>query len=337
MDVPGEAAGASGTGEPSALLGETPPMEALRRHIAKVAPSDSTVLIEGETGTGKELIAEEIHRQSARAEGPFVVVDCGCIPAELLESELFGHDKGAFTGAQAARKGAFEEAQGGTIFLDELGELPLPLQPALLRALENRTARRIGSSRPYSLDVRVVAATNRDLEAAITQGTFRADLFFRVAVVRLAVPPLRNRRADIPLLAQHFLDRFGEGIDEPEPDFLAYLSHRHWPGNVRELRNVIERAVRLAEGQRLHFTRRSFVPAAKPPSEPASPRAPAASVAPHREARALAIERFTCEYAMALFEASRGNVTRAARLAGVHPTYVRRWFRDYQLRSDDER
>ncbi len=320
---------------PSALLGETPAMQALRQHIAKVSPSDSTVLVEGETGTGKELIAEEIHRQGARADGPFVVVDCGCIPGELLESELFGHEKGAFTGAAASRKGAFEEAQGGTIFLDELGELPLPLQPALLRALENRTARRVGSSHSYALDVRVVAATNRDLEAAIAQGTFRADLFFRVAVVRLTVPPLRERRADIPLLARHFLERFDHGDDAIDPDFLAYLSHRLWPGNVRELRNVIERAVRFGEGERLHYTRRSLVPPA-PPRAPA-PRATGAGVVPHRTARAHALDHFSREYARTLFEAANGNVARAAQLAEVHPTYVRRWFRDYQLRSDDER
>ncbi len=319
----------------SGLLGETDVVVTLRHQIAKVAASDSTVLIDGETGTGKELVAEEIHRASARRKGPFVVVDCGCIPRELLESELFGHEKGAFTGATRDRRGAFEEACGGTILLDELGELPLALQPTLLRAIENRTAKRVGASRPYQLDVRLLAATNRDLDAAASAGSFRSDLFFRIAVVRLKAPALRDRLEDIPHLARHFLGRFGH-VDEIAPDFLSYLRNRDWPGNVRELRNVVERAVRLAEGTALHFTqpgspgKSSHGTTSRLLASPSVRRD--ARVRPHREARLEAIERFSRAYATALYQDSGGNIARAAKLAEVDPSYVRRWFRTFELR-----
>ena len=225
--------------------------------IEKIAHTDTTVVIEGETGTGKDVVARTIHETSRRAQQPFVVFDCSAVPQHLIESELFGHEKGSFTGAIMARKGLFELANGGTIFLDELGELNLDLQPKLLRVLENRQIRRVGSSQPTSIDVRVIAATNRNLDAEVKQGRFREDLFYRLSVVRLFLPPLRDRLSDLTLLITHFLNHQSfnlfpnsdqkkvSGID---PQALDLMSKYHWPGNVRELVNVLERACSFVEG-----------------------------------------------------------------------------------------
>src|SRR5262249_37124515 len=203
--------------------------------------SDATVLVEGETGTGKEAVAESIHRESAREGGPFVVVDCGAIPSELLESELFGHDKGAFTGAVAAREGAFEAAAGGTLFLDEIGELSLELQPKLLRAIERREIKRVGRTRYTSVDVRLVAATHRDLRAMVNAEAFRSDLYYRLAVVAVRLPPLRERSEDLPQLVEHLLGGLAASAQArsglTSPASLRELARHAWPGNVRELRN----------------------------------------------------------------------------------------------------
>jgi DNA-binding NtrC family response regulator len=228
------------------LLGSSRAMKVLRQQIDDLASHEATVLIQGETGTGKELIAEGIHESGARRSGPLVIVDCGAIVPTLLEASLFGYERGAFTDANARSIGAFERAHGGTLFLDEIGELPPDLQPKLLRAIESRTVKRLGGDRPIRVDVRIIAATHRDLALEVAQGRFREDLYYRVAVVRLSVPPLRERLEDVPILAAHFLRQAG---GDPAvllgAHALVGLARHAWPGNVRELRNVLEEAVAL--------------------------------------------------------------------------------------------
>jgi formate hydrogenlyase transcriptional activator len=233
------------------IVGTSPALKAVLSNISKVARSDSTVLITGETGTGKELVARAIHRRSDRVSRPFVSVNCAAIPRDLIASELFGHEKGAFTGATQRRLGRFELANGGTLFLDEVGELPSETQISLLRVLQEREFERVGSSRRIRADVRVVAATNRDLQAAVHAGSFRSDLFYRLNVFPIENPPLRDRRADIPLLVEYFIDRYarkaGKTIRHLEKSTLELLQAYLWPGNIRELQNVIERSVILCE------------------------------------------------------------------------------------------
>ena len=233
------------------IVGSSKPMRQVVKQVEKVAPSDSTVLILGETGTGKELVARALHRRSKRANRAFVRVNCGAIPQSLIASELFGHEKGAFTGALQRRPGRFEAADGGTIFLDEIGEIPMETQISLLRVLQEREFERVGSNHPIKVDVRLIAATNRDLKAAVAQGTFREDLFYRLNVFPIAVPPLRERAEDIPLLVEYFVGRFAKGsgknIRNIGKQTLEQLRAYHWPGNIRELQNVVERAVILCE------------------------------------------------------------------------------------------
>jgi formate hydrogenlyase transcriptional activator len=233
------------------IVGSSKPIRKLLKQVEKVAPSDSTVLILGETGTGKELIARALHRRSKRANRPFIRVNCAAIPQSLIASELFGHEKGAFTGALQRRVGRFEAANGGTLFLDEIGELPMETQIALLRVLQEKEFERVGSNHPISVDVRVIAATNRDPRAAVAAGTFRADLFYRLNVFPIAVPSLRERAEDIPLLVEYFVARYskeaGKNIRHIGKDTLEQLKGCHWPGNIRELQNVVERAVILCE------------------------------------------------------------------------------------------
>jgi transcriptional regulator with PAS, ATPase and Fis domain len=228
------------------LVGTSPGTRQLKQTIATVAPSDAPVLIEGESGTGKELVAAAIHRESPRSAGPFVPVNCGAIPAELLESEFFGHVRGAFSGAVADSLGLVRSAHGGTLLLDEVGELPLGLQSKLLRVLQEREVRPVGSAKTHAVDVRVITATNRDLDAAVTSGSFRQDLYYRINVVRILVPPLRARREDIPALVSAFVRRFNErfrrDVKGLTPDALAALMAYDFPGNVRELENILERA-----------------------------------------------------------------------------------------------
>src|SRR5690242_19044221 len=235
------------------IVGSSPALQRVLTQVAKVAQTDSTVLILGETGTGKELVARAIHKRSRRASGAFIRVNCAAIPPSLIASELFGHEKGAFTGALQRRLGRFEAADGGTIFLDEVGELPQEAQVALLRVLQEREIERVGSSQPIAVDVRVLAATNRDLEAAVARGTFREDLFYRLNVFPIRLPPLRERAEDIPILVEYLVDRFakqtGKVIRNIEKPTMQRLTAYDWPGNVRELQNVIERAVVLSEGE----------------------------------------------------------------------------------------
>src|SRR5581483_2796967 len=234
------------------LLGQSPPMRAVLALVRRAAAADANILIQGESGTGKELVARAIHANSRRAAEVFVPVDCAALPEALLESELFGHERGAFTGADRAKPGMFEVADRGTLFLDEIGELPLGLQSKLLRALQERQIRRVGSTRFLSVDVRLVAATNRDIGALVRKGEFREELFYRVNVITIALPPLRERAGDVKLLAHHFLRRYGRnrerGLEGFEPEVLGLLQGYPWPGNVRELQNVVERACALADG-----------------------------------------------------------------------------------------
>ena len=226
------------------LIGTSPAMRKIKKLILQVAPTDATVLILGESGTGKEVVAQAIHAASRRHDKPFVPINCGAIPGELLESELFGHEKGAFTGAITARKGRFEMAEKGTIFLDEVGDMPLPMQVKLLRVLQERTFERIGSNRSIQCDVRVIAATHQDLEERIAEGEFREDLFYRLNVFPIEMPPLRDRKSDIPLLLEHMFGRIRQrGLETPhlEESALIALQHYSWPGNVRELSNLVER------------------------------------------------------------------------------------------------
>lgn len=237
------------------LLGESPPMRALADRIAQVAPTDARVLIQGESGSGKELVARSLHDASPRASRAFVAVNCAAVPGELIESELFGHVRGAFTGATTAREGVFESADRGTLFLDEIGDMPLPMQAKLLRVLESGEVTRVGSTRASRVDVRVLAATHRDLAQAARDGVFREDLFHRLNVVPLTVPPLRERREDIPILAEHFLARDvarnSLGERRFDADALQLLGRHDWPGNVRELRNLVERLAILSPGVRI--------------------------------------------------------------------------------------
>jgi DNA-binding NtrC family response regulator len=231
------------------LIGASPVMQTLYDQVKRVADSEASILITGESGSGKELVARSIHRRSRRIQKPFVAINCAALPEALLESELFGHVKGAFTDARADRKGLFEQAEGGTLFLDEIGELPIAMQPKLLRAIEEGKVRPVGGNNEIEFDARIITATNRDLESAVEDGQFREDLFFRVNVIQLEVPPLRARGTDVLLLSQYFLDLFakrsGKGVTEFSEQVAERLISYHWPGNVRELRNVMERAVAL--------------------------------------------------------------------------------------------
>jgi len=234
------------------IVGRSAALRSVLQEIETVAPTDSTVLIYGETGTGKELIARAIHNLSTRGKNAFVKLNCAAIPTGLLESEMFGHEKGAFTGAVAQRIGRFELAHRGTVFLDEIGEIPLELQPKLLRVLQEREFERLGSSRTLTSDARLIAATNRDLNAMVEERTFRADLFYRLNVFPVQVPPLRERQDDIPLLVRHFVQQFsrrmGKVVDTIPSETMSALVRYHWPGNIRELQNLVERAVILSNG-----------------------------------------------------------------------------------------
>lgn len=317
------------------VLGRTGIMRELFSLLARVAPTDATILLEGETGTGKEAVAEAVHRLSPRAQRPFIVVDCGAIPHELIGSELFGHAKGSFTGAAADKAGLIEASDGGTLFLDEIGELALDLQPQLLRVLDKRQVRRVGETRAISVDIRVVAATHRDLKAMVKSGAFREDLYYRLAVVKAVVPPLRARLADIPLLAEHFADRLGRGGWGLSPVLLEQLQQHGWPGNVRELRNVVERALSLGEAGALPrlSSEEGFAAAggASPAREPED-----VLELPFKEAKAQLVEGFEREYLTHLLDRHRGNISRAANEAGIDRNYIHRLIKKYELKVDRE-
>jgi transcriptional regulator with GAF, ATPase, and Fis domain len=305
------------------LIGGSVVMRELFARLARIAATDATVLVTGETGTGKDLVAEAIHESSARGGAAFVVLDCGAIPPTLIESELFGHEKGAFTGATAAQAGAFERADGGTLFLDEIGELPVELQPKLLRVLERKEVRRVGGGQTIRCDVRLVAATNRDLTAAVHDGQFREDLFYRLAVARVHLPPLRERKPDIPLLVDHFLAGLGGG--RLAPHTIDLMTHHDWPGNVRELRNVVERAALLAElptstaALQRGAPRRAESQAPGPPAVAAGARLDLAVdlEVPFKQAREAVVVEFERVYVTALLQRHKHNMSAAARDAGL--------------------
>jgi transcriptional regulator with GAF, ATPase, and Fis domain len=310
---------------PHAMVGESPTIRAVSDFIAKAAPTNATVLICGESGTGKELVARSIHERSPRAGGRFVAVNCAALTATLLETELFGHERGAFTGAVSLKKGKFEVADGGTIFLDEIGELAPELQPKFLRVLQEREFERVAGTQPIRLDIRVIAATNRDLSEAVKTAGFRADLFYRLNVISVTMPPLRDRRADVPLLAKHFLSKHRHksprhviGISD---DALAMLIHHDWPGNVRELENAIERAIVLGSGPLIR-------PFDLLPQNAAAAPQPATFREGVREAK----KRLVLE---ALVQ-TNGNHHDAARRLGLHPNNLHRLLRNLNLRPPRE-
>ena len=317
------------------LVGRDPKLRRLFRLVGDVAATDATVLIEGETGTGKELFAEEIHRHSARKDGPFVVFDCGAVPDELIESALFGHVRGAFTGAVTDRPGAFEEADGGTLFLDEIGELAPGVQPALLRALDKQGVRPVGGTSYNRASVRVVAATNRNLRAEIAARRFREDLYYRLAVVRMLVPPLRERSDDIPLLVRHFIGQFrAERPLEVREEDLHRLRGHNWFGNVRELRNVIERACALSHGDRLEIDEALDE---RPVVGAGAGIAGAINVdLPFKEAKAQVVDSFEREYIRTLLKRHNGNLSAAARSAEVDRKHLRELLRKHGLRESSD-
>jgi transcriptional regulator with GAF, ATPase, and Fis domain len=295
------------------IIGSCPSLQEVFRRVEKVAPADINVLITGETGTGKELFARELHRRSNRAEGPFVVVNCGAIPENLMESELFGHVRGAFTGAVSTRQGSFQAADGGTLFLDEIGEMPPALQVKLLRALQERVIVKVGDTKQQSVDIRVLAATNADLEASIKEGTFREDLYYRLNVVNLHLPPLRERGDDVAILAKFLLNKyvteFGATVKGFTPKALEAMQSYNWPGNVRQLENRIKKAIVLAD--------KTLIGADDLDLGGDSGRA----VVPLTQAR----EDFTRKYILEVLERNGGNRTRTARELGVDPRTVFRY------------
>ncbi|HEU0034404.1 MAG TPA: sigma 54-interacting transcriptional regulator [Kofleriaceae bacterium] len=323
------------------VIGSTPPMQRLFSLLAKAAPTEATILLQGETGTGKEAIAEAVHRHSKRSKGPFVVVDCGSIPHELIASELFGHARGSFTGAASDKQGLIEAANGGTLFLDEIGELALDLQPQLLRVLDRRQVRRVGETHAVDVDIRVVAATHRDLRAMVRSGQFREDLYYRLAVVATHVPPLRERKQDIPALAAWFADRMGRGAWAYSPALLEQLEKHDWPGNVRELRNVVERALSLGAGALADLGTEPGTRPTAPTAQGTDPgdaaRRPSnADVLelPFKEAKAALVESFERDYLTALLARHRGNISRAAAEAGIDRNYIHRLVKKYGLEVD---
>ena len=306
------------------MIGDSPRLRELRRLLARVAATDSTVLLRGESGTGKEVAARALHRGSPRAGKPFVAINCATLSETLLESELFGHEKGAFTGASERRTGKLEAAQGGTLFLDEVGEIPPPLQARLLRVLQEREFERVGGTRPIKADVRLIAATNRDLEAGLREGSFREDLFYRLNVISLTLPPLRERREDIPLLARHFAELFGRRLARRvlgfTPEARAALLRHDWPGNVRELANAVERAVVLGEGELIG-------PEDLP--ETVLPAPPEEGDGGYHDT----VNAFRRRLLVDSVEAAGGNVARAAEHLRLNPTYLHRLLRNLDLKD----
>jgi transcriptional regulator with PAS, ATPase and Fis domain len=295
------------------IIGSCPSLQQVFRRVEKVAAADVNVLITGETGTGKELFARELHRRSNRAKGPFVVVNCGAIPENLMESELFGHVRGAFTGAVSTRQGSFQAAHGGTLFLDEIGEMPLALQVKLLRALQERVVSKVGDTKPEPVDIRVLAATNRELEIAIKDGAFREDLYYRLNVVNLHLPPLRERGDDVVILGKFLLNKYAAEFGSPvkgfTPKALEAMRAHDWPGNVRQLENRIKKAIVLADKTLIG------------PDDLDLGDDRQRAVVPLSQAR----EDFTRRYILEVLERNGGNRTRTARDLGVDPRTVFRY------------
>ncbi len=324
------------------LVGRGVRMREIFAVLEKIAPTDLTVLIHGETGTGKELVASALHHGSARSEQPLEVLDCSAIPDNLIESTLFGHERGAFTGATELHRGSFEQANGGTVFLDEIGELSLSLQPKLLRVLENREIRRVGGERTIPVDVRVLAATNRDLRQMVNEGTFREDLYYRLSVVQVEIPSLKERREDIPLLVRQFLEDFALRRFPEEkkkftvtPKAMMRLKAYHWPGNVRELKNTVERAGSLADG--LELSVKDLTPTSQktPPTELPGGTAEqfVEEGTPFKEAKQRVLDAFEGTYLKVLLDKHGGNITRSAQAAGLTRYHLRELAKRYGVRS----
>jgi two-component system, NtrC family, response regulator GlrR len=320
------------------LLGRSALMRELFSTLERVAPTDATVLIEGESGTGKERVAEAIHRASRRADGPFVVVDCAVVPLSLVESELFGHERGAFTGAVSRAEGRFREADGSTLFLDEIGELPPEIQPKLLRALESRQVRSIGGTRTESVNVRVLAATNRDLGREVNRGSFREDLYYRLAVVRLKVPPLRDRPEDLRPLVRHFIEkaltaepgRPQEVLGGISEDNWRALESLPWPGNVRELRNLVERTLILSGGLADGLGEAAAAGAAQVRGEPSLAGAPVDLERSFSELKAEVVARFEQTYLEGQLARHGNNLSAAARASGLDRMNFKRLLKRYR-------
>lgn len=315
------------------MVGASPAMLRLFETIQTVAPTDVTVLITGESGTGKELVARAIHKLSPRAKGPFVAVNCPTLPGNVLESELFGYVKGAFTDARQDRKGLFQEAEGGTLFLDEIGDLPHDLQAKLLRVLQEKEIKPLGQNRTVKVDVRVLASTNQDLEKRISEGKFREDLFYRLKVVSLHLPPLRERVEDIPPLAEHFLQKHGprlgrEGI-RLDPEAMESLLSHGWPGNVRELENRIQQAMILARSRSIGRAQ------LWPESAPRESEWPSVQHLPYKEAKLRIMNHFHKNYFSRLLEENKGNVTRAAEACGLERQALQQLLRRYRISRQD--
>ncbi len=318
---------------PNRIITNSHAMHEILKVIDRVSQTDANVLITGESGTGKELIARIIHSKSSRAEKPFIPVDCAAIPDNLLESELFGYEKGAFTGANTSRTGLFEAAQGGTLFLDEVGEIPLPMQAKLLRVIQERQVRPLGSNRFISIDVRIISATNRDIKKNVSEGTFRDDLYYRLNVIHINVPPLRDRKGDIPALALHFLQKFAlmyeKDIRGISPDAMEVLENYAWPGNVRELQNVMERAVILCDGDRISL--RDI-----PREVCMMPGALASKNLSYKDAKKAWIAMFEKDYLTNLLKSTSWNISRAAEKAGINRRTIHRLIKRYGLSPQSE-
>jgi DNA-binding NtrC family response regulator len=328
------------------LLGRARKMRQIFSILEKISPTNATVIIEGETGTGKDLVARAIHQHSARKAKPFVVFDCSAVAPNLIESELFGHLKGAFTGAVATRRGAFEEAGGGTIFLDEIGELSPELQPKLLRALEHREIKRVGSNESIPIDVRVICATNRNLRKEVSEKRFREDLYYRLSVVKIHLPPLRERPDDIPFLIERILanGKFNvtpDGklkISRVEDDALKMLTRYQWPGNVRELVNFLERVVPLVEGNSIGGQHVGFVfQEMEREEEEATERMPIDMGLPFKEAKQKIVESFEKDYLAALLRRNNYNISKTAREAGIDRKHIRNLLKKYGIIGEDVR
>jgi len=322
------------------LVGNSVAMREVFGILERVAPTDLTVLITGETGTGKELASRAVHQVSKRSKGPFVVFDCGAAPDNLIESELFGHQRGAFTGAIEARPGVFEMAHGGTIFLDEVGELPIELQPKLLRVLEQREVRRVGGSKTKSIDVRVVAATNRNLREEVDAGRFREDLYYRLAVVEMVMPPLRDRMEDMERLARHLLERSSHNtrVQDIAPEVLQIFSSYHWPGNVRELNNVVERALPFSDGAIITINALpealksgGSTTAAQPTPDTKAGASDSTSSLTFKDAKDQLVKAFERQYLIDLLERHDGNVSKAARAADIDRKSITRLMKKHGI------
>jgi len=313
-------------------IGSSLAMRTIFGVLERIAPTDATVLLEGETGTGKDVLARAIWSSSHRANKPFLVVDCGAVTYSLIESELFGHERGSFTGAVSTRQGAFELADGGTVFLDEIGELPLDVQPKLLRVLETREFRRVGGNKTLQTNVRVIAATKRDLQREVAAGKFREDLYFRLAVVPVTVPPLRARRDDIPALVNHMLRSAGGGELAVSPDTMQALAAHDWPGNVRELRNVLERAIYMAQATGSREIGVVTLPSATSATDAAFHFEPERS---YRETRAKYDSEFERRYVKWLLARHSGNISAAAREAKMDRKHLHDMAKKHGLRGNE--